>query len=110
MCLKKLLEIKIHKQRLNKFISYLTKKANFPKLNKIEIKPKYIVQTDDKIPKFKVFINIKKVPYLFQKYFDNAFRGYFKLREYQLSTISKVQKTHTSVISTIWPDTFVFIK
>lgn len=77
---KKLLEIKIHKQRLNKFISYLTKKANFPKLNKIEIKPKYIVQTDDKIPKFKVFINIqKKVPYLFQKYFDNAFRGYFKI-------------------------------
>lgn len=75
-----LVKIKIHKQKLNKFINYLNKKAKFPKVNKIEIKPKYIVQTEYKIPKFKVFINTrKKAPHIFQKYFDNVFRTYFKL-------------------------------
>ncbi len=77
---KKLESIKIHKQNLNKFINFLNKKANYPKINKVEIKPKYIVQTDYKIPKFKVFINTqKKTPNLFKKYFDNAFRYYFKI-------------------------------
>ncbi len=71
---------KIQKQKLNKFISYLNKRATFPKSNKIEIKPKYIVQIDYKIPKFKVFLNIqRKTPQIFQKFFDNAFRNYFKL-------------------------------
>ena len=77
---KKLESIIIQKQKLNKFINYLNKKANYPKINKVEIKPKYIVQTDNKIPKFKVFVNTqKKTPNLFQKYFDNAFREYFKI-------------------------------
>ena len=77
---KQLVSIKIRKQKLNKFIHFLNKKATFPKINKIEIKPKYIVQTENEIPRFKVFINThKKTPKLFQKYFDNAFRIYFRL-------------------------------
>ena len=77
---KELLSTKIRKQELKKFINFLNKKANFPKINKVEIKPKYIVQTDYKIPEFKVFINTqKKTPLIFQKYFDNVFRNYFKL-------------------------------
>ncbi len=77
---KNLLSIKIEKHKLNKFINYLKKKSSFPKVNKIEIKPKYIVQLDFKLPKFKVFINSqKKTPKIFEKYFDNAFRSYFKL-------------------------------
>ena len=77
---KELLSIKINKQKLNKFINYLNKKSTLPRFNKIEIKPKYIVQLENKIPKFKIFINIqKKPPQLFQKFFDNSFRSYFKL-------------------------------
>ena len=35
---------------------------------------------DYQLPKFKVFINTqKKPPNLFQKYFDNAFRNFFKI-------------------------------
>ena len=77
---RKLLSIKIEKKEINKFIDYLNKKSTFPKVNKIEIKPKYIVQVRNKVPKFKVFINSKKrTPQIFQKYFDNIFREYFKL-------------------------------
>ncbi len=72
---------KIPKKSLNKFINSLNKKRNFPKIKDIEVKPKYIVQLDNSIPKFKVFINsTKKAPILFQKYFDNIFREYFKLQ------------------------------
>ena len=77
---KELISIKINKQKLNKFINYLNKKSALPRFNKIEIKPKYIVQLENKILKFKIFINIqKKPPQLFQKFFDNSFRSYFKL-------------------------------
>lgn len=77
---KELISIKINKQKLNKFINYLNNKSSLPRFNKIEIKPKYIVQLENKIPKFKIFINIqKKPPQLFQKFFDNSFRSYFKL-------------------------------
>lgn len=77
---KKLVSTKIQKQKLNKFINYLNNKASFPRVNKIEIKPKYIVQIESQIPKFKVFINIqKKTPLIFQKFFDNSFRSYFNL-------------------------------
>ena len=77
---KELISIKINKQKLNKFINYLNNKPTLPRFNKIEIKPKYIVQLENKIPKFKIFINIqKKPPQLFQKFFDNSFRSYFKL-------------------------------
>ncbi len=77
---KKLLSIKIPKQKLNKFLGYLNKKDTFPKIKKREIRPKYIVQTNHKIPTFKIFINIQtKAPQTFQRYFDNTFRGYFKL-------------------------------
>ncbi len=77
---KKLISKKIHKKKLSDFIEFLLNKGNFPKINKIEVKPKYIVQIDSKLPRFKVFINTKKrAPHNFVKYFDNAFRSYFKL-------------------------------
>ena len=77
---RKLCLIKLNKNNLNKFLVSLQRKGSFPKINKIEIKPKYIVQLNSKIPKFRIFINTKKkAPQLFQKYFDNVFREYFKL-------------------------------
>ena len=77
---KKLIKVKIKKKNLNNFLDNLNRNASFPKVNNIEIKPKYIVQIEDTMPKFKVFINTKKkCPQLFQKYFDNSFRKYFSL-------------------------------
>tara|TARA_B100001248_G_scaffold254855_1_gene233752 strand:+ start:470 stop:1285 length:816 start_codon:yes stop_codon:yes gene_type:complete len=77
---KKLLSIKIPKHKLNKYLDYLNKKDTFPKIKKREIRPKYIVQTNHKIPTFKIFINTQtKAPQIFERYFDNAFRSYFKL-------------------------------
>ena len=77
---KKLSETRIKKQKFNSFISYLNKKGTYPRVNNIDIKPKYIVQISGELPKFKVFINSKKrTPQIFQKYFDNNFREYFKL-------------------------------
>ena len=77
---KNLTTVKLHKNKLNKFIKKINKNTNIPKINKVIIKPKYIVQTDYKIPKFKVFINSKKrAPKLFQKFFDNVFRKFFEL-------------------------------
>ena len=75
-----LLKKRIHKLKLNNFINYLNKKSSYPKINRIEVKPKYIVQSDNKMLRFKVFLNVqKKAPQIFQKYFDNAFRTYFRL-------------------------------
>ena len=76
----KLVDIKINKSKLNDFIDHLNKKAIYPKIKKNEIKPKYIVQIKHSVPKYKVFINSKsKAPQIFKKFFDNAFRSYFKL-------------------------------
>ncbi len=77
---KKALTTLIQKQKLNNFIDLLQKKGVYPKINKIEIKPKYIVQLENEIPKFKIFLNTKKkAPQIFQKFFDNSFRNYFQL-------------------------------
>ena len=70
----------IKKVKLKKFILYLAKQAKYPRVKNIEIKPKYIVQLTNKVPTFKVFINSnKKAPQIFQKFFENAFRKFFKL-------------------------------
>ncbi len=75
------LPMNIDKSKLNKFLNHLGKVSTYPKVKKIEIKPKYIVQLKNKIPTFKVFINSKnRAPQIFQKYFDNSFRKYFKLK------------------------------
>ena len=77
---KKLCSLKIKKTQLNNFIKKVSKDAKLPKIRNIQIKPKYIVQIDSNIPKFKIFINSKKkAPSLFTKYFDNEFRRYFSL-------------------------------
>ena len=71
---------KIKKTHLNNFIKKISKDSKLPKIKNIQIKPKYIVQIDSNIPRFKIFINIKKkAPSLFVKYFDNEFRKYFSL-------------------------------
>ena len=71
---------KIKKSHLNNFIKKISKDSKLPKISNIQIKPKYIVQIDSNIPKFKIFINSKKkAPSLFIKYFDNEFRKYFSL-------------------------------
>ena len=77
---KKLARVLIQKSKLNNFIVHLDKKGNYPKIKNISVKPKYIVQTASEFPKFKIFINSKeKAPPTFQKFFDNAFRNFFKL-------------------------------
>ena len=77
---KKLARVTIQKSKLNNFIIHLDKKGNYPKIKNISVKPKYIVQTASEFPKFKIFINSKeKAPPTFQKFFDNAFRNFFKL-------------------------------
>ena len=71
---------KLRKSHLNNFIKKISKDSKLPKLRNIQIKPKYIVQIDSNIPRFKIFINSKKkAPNLFIRYFDNEFRKYFSL-------------------------------
>ncbi len=83
---KKLVSKKINKSDLNKFIRYLVKKGTLPRVNNVEIKPKFLVQIDSNIPKFKVFINSKKnASNMFRRYFDNAFRDFFRLRGIPIS-------------------------
>ncbi len=75
-----LCSLKIKKTQLNNFIGKISKDSKLPKIKNIQIKPKYIVQIDSNIPKFKIFINSKKkAPNLFIRYFDNEFRRYFLL-------------------------------
>ena len=77
---KELINTNIPKNKLNKFLLFLSKEAKLPKVKNVQIKPKYIVQLSGKVPTFKIFINSKKkTPSLFQKYFENSFRKYFKL-------------------------------
>ena len=83
---RKLANINITKTNLNKFLNYLNKQSKYPKINKREIKPKYIVQIKTDSPLFKVFINSKKkAPLLFQRFFDNAFREFFKIKGVPIS-------------------------
>jgi len=77
---KELCSFKIKKTHLNNFIKKVSKDSKLPKVKNIVIKPKYIVQTDSSILRFKVFINTKKkAPSSFVRYFDNEFRKFFSL-------------------------------
>ena len=70
----------IKKQDLNKFLVSLQKNNKLPRVKSIEIKPKYIVQTEEKLLSFKVFINSKKkAPKVFTRFFENQFRKEFSL-------------------------------
>ena len=82
----KLVHIEFTKTNLNKFLNYLNKKSKYKKIKKREIKPKYIVQIKTGAPLFKVFINSKKkAPLIFQRFFDNAFRDFFKIKGVPIS-------------------------
>ena len=72
--------IKISTPKLNNFIKDIKKNQKFPKINKIEVKPKYMIQTDDDYPRFKVFINSsKKVPQSYRRFYENILRKKFSL-------------------------------
>ena len=82
----KLVHVEITKTNLNKFLNYLNKQSKYPKIKKREVKPKYIVQIKTGTPLFKVFINSKKkAPLIFQRFFDNAFRDFFKIKGVPIS-------------------------
>ena len=71
---------KISTPKLNNFIRDLLKNQKFPKIKKIEVKPKYMVQIDDDYPRFKVFINSsKKVPQSYIRFYENLLRKEFSL-------------------------------
>ena len=75
-----LLSSRIKKQDLNKFLSSIQKNNKLPRVKSIEIKPKYIVQTEEELLSFKVFINSKKkAPKIFTRFFENQFRKEFSL-------------------------------
>lgn len=77
---KNLLKKRINKNKLNNFLSELQKNNKLPRVKSIEIKPKYIVQTDDYLLSFKIFINSKKkAPQVFTRFFENQFRKKFSL-------------------------------
>ena len=71
---------KISTPKLNTFVRDILKNQKFPKINKIEVKPKYMVQTDDDYPRFKIFINSsKKVPQSYKRFYENILRKKFAL-------------------------------
>ena len=71
---------KISTPKLNTFVRDILKNQKFPKINKIEVKPKYMVQTDDDYPRFKIFINSsKKVPQSYKRFYENILRKKFLL-------------------------------
>ena len=71
---------KISTPKLNTFVRDILKNQKFPKVNKIEVKPKYMVQTDDNYPRFKIFINSsKKVPQSYKRFYENILRKKFSL-------------------------------
>ena len=73
-------KMKTQKQDLNKFLVSLQSNNKLPRVKSIEIKPKYIVQTEEKLLSFKVFINSKKkAPKVFTRFFENQFRKEFSL-------------------------------
>ena len=75
-----LLKKRIDKNKLNLFLKELQHDNRLPRVKSIEIKPKYMVQTNDQILSFKVFINSKKkAPKIFTRFFENQFRKKFSL-------------------------------
>ena len=76
----KIKSLKISTPKLNNFVRDILKNQKFPKINKIEVKPKYMVQTDDDYPRFKVFLNSgKKVPQSYRRFYENILRKKFYL-------------------------------
>ena len=75
-----LLKKRIDKNKLNNFLKELQNNNKLPRVKSIEIKPKYMVQTDNQLLSFKVFINSKKrAPKIFTRFFENQFRKKFSL-------------------------------
>ena len=71
---------KISTPKLNIFVRDILKNLKFHKIHKIEVKPKYMVQTDDDYPRFKIFINSsKKVPQSYKRFYENILRKKFSL-------------------------------
>ena len=71
---------RIDKNKLNNFLKELQNNNKLPRVKSIEIKPKYMVQTDNQLLSFKVFINSKKrAPKIFTRFFENQFRKKFSL-------------------------------
>ena len=76
----KIKSLKISTPKLNNFVRDILKNQKFPKINRIEVKPKYMVQTDDDYPRFKVFLNSsKKVPQSYRRFYENILRKKFSL-------------------------------
>ncbi|MDG2416234.1 MAG: hypothetical protein P8M06_00710 [Pelagibacterales bacterium] len=68
------------KNKLNNFLKELQNNNKLPRVKSIEIKPKYMVQTDKQLLSFKVFINSKKrAPKIFTRFFEKQFRKKFSL-------------------------------
>ena len=75
-----LLPIKIPKKDIKKFTNKLLKENRFPKQKGVSIKSKYVVQTDQAFPSFKIFLNTnKKVSQNYINFFTKEFRDYFNL-------------------------------
>ena len=75
-----LLPKRIPKKDIKKFTNKLLKENRFPKQKGVLIKSKYVVQTDQAFPSFKIFLNTnKKVSQNYVNFFTKEFRDYFNL-------------------------------
>ena len=75
-----LLPKRIPKKDIKKFTNKLLKENRFPKQKGVSIKSKYVVQTDQAFPSFKIFLNTnKKVSQNYINFFTKEFRDYFNL-------------------------------
>ena len=75
-----LLPKRIPKKDIKKFTNKLLKENRFPKQKGVSIKSKYVVQTDQAFPSFKIFLNTnKKVSQNYVNFFTKEFRDYFNL-------------------------------
>ena len=75
-----LLPKRIPKKDIKKFTNKLLKENRFPKQKGVSIKSKYVVQTDQAFPSFKIFLNTnKKVSQNYVNFFTKEFREYFNL-------------------------------
>ncbi len=75
-----LLSKRIPKKDIKKFTNKLLKENRFPKQKGVSIKSKYVVQTDQAFPSFKIFLNTnKKVSQNYVNFFTKEFRDYFNL-------------------------------
>ena len=83
-----LLPKRIPKKDIKKFTNKLLKENRFPKQKGVLIKSKYVVQTDQAFPSFKIFLNTnKKVSQNYVNFFTKEFRDYFNLNGVPLNLI-----------------------